>query len=128
MKKCPRCGGEGRRSHHHGVFQKTILQLIRIHPFRCRDCGNRFFRFSAHRTHHKDQTGSAPVFDQAKRNGQFKEIIAQMHEKEGKLGLGKQEHGLGDELRRLHERAQQEGLTADHADSTRVNADKARVN
>ncbi len=122
-KKCPRCGGEARRSHKHGFFQKAILRPLGIHPFRCRDCGNRFYRFSPHSTHHKHQTGSPAGFGQpSNKNGHFKEIIAQVQEKEGKLGLGKQDHHMtADELRRLHERAQEEELARDQADTRRVN-------
>jgi hypothetical protein len=112
-KQCPRCGGEARRSHHHGVFQKTILRALRVRPYRCRDCGNRFFRFSASSSHPKDQAASQTVFDQApKKNGDFKQIIAQMREKESKLGLGKQDRHMTDELRRLHQQAKAEGLAA----------------
>ncbi len=114
MKKCPRCGGEARRSHKHGFLQKTILQTFGIGPFRCRDCGARFYRFSDNGkdSHHKDQTSNAAVLGQPK-NGKehFKELIAQIREKEGTLGLGKQDGHMADELRQLHERVQQEGLT-----------------
>lgn len=115
MKKCPRCGGEARRSHKHGFLQTTILRRVGIRPYRCRDCGARFYRFS---TNGADGNGSqkvtSQIFEQPeKKNGHFKELIAQISQKERELGLGKQEHGMADELRRLRERAAAEGLTAD---------------
>jgi len=118
MKKCPRCGGESRRSHTHGFIQKRVLNPIGIRPFRCRDCGNHFYRFSrhAHHANSEDQTSNASIFNQAKNgNGHFKELIAEIRAKEGELGLVKQDNHMADELRRLHERAEQEGLNGTFA-------------
>ena len=113
-KQCPRCGGEARRSHHHGLIQKTILRALSIRPYRCRDCGNRFFRFSANSSHHSEPTSKVSVFDQPERkNGEFQEVIAQIRKKEAELGLGKQDQSMTDELRQLRDRVQEEGLTAD---------------
>ncbi len=113
MKKCPHCGGEARRSHKHGFLQRAILKPLGIRPFRCRDCGTRFYRFSLDwkDSHYKDQNGRAAAFGQPKdSNGRFKELIAQMHVEEGELGLDKQDRHMTNELHRLHTRSEKEGL------------------
>ena len=43
---CPRCGGNWvRRSHRKGTLERIVCALLLISPFRCEDCGHRYFRF-----------------------------------------------------------------------------------
>ena len=42
---CPRCGWSNTRLSHTRTALDTILQLVSIHPFRCRSCSNRFRKF-----------------------------------------------------------------------------------
>ena len=51
-KACPRCGGNWvRRSHRKGAIEKIVCALVSLNPFRCEDCGHRYFRFrSTHPT------------------------------------------------------------------------------
>jgi len=111
MKKCPRCGGEARRSHRHGFLQQRILGPLRIRPFRCRDCGVLIYRFSSNGADGHTATTTRIFEKPQNRNGQFKTLIADMRQKELELGLVKQNHGIGEELRRPNERTQAEGLT-----------------
>jgi hypothetical protein len=47
---CPMCFSRRyRRSKRTGVAEKTILSALCVLPFRCIDCGHRFFRLSMHR-------------------------------------------------------------------------------
>ena len=50
---CPRCHGNWiRRSHKRGKIEKIVCTLLGINPFRCEDCGHRYYRFrSAHSAH-----------------------------------------------------------------------------
>ena len=41
---CPRCGGTNvRRSHRKGLFERAILSLLHLRPYRCEECDKRFF-------------------------------------------------------------------------------------
>lgn len=40
---CPRCGGETRRAHRRSLWDRVISGLARLFPFRCHECGNRFY-------------------------------------------------------------------------------------
>ena len=43
---CPRCHGNWiRRSHRRGKIEKMACKLLLISPFRCEDCGHRYYRF-----------------------------------------------------------------------------------
>lgn len=93
MKICPRCGKNAHRSQSRGLIEKSVLKPIRIHPYRCRDCGLRFYRFSSH--DHKKvgraDAGIAPR-DQVRRRsengkGEYQTILATLREGEQKVGL-----------------------------------------
>jgi hypothetical protein len=44
---CPHCGSDiVRRSHRRGLVDR-ILQIVRIRPYRCQECYNRFFKLAA---------------------------------------------------------------------------------
>ena len=46
MRRCPRCdSGEVRRSKRRGLTERYLLSAIALKPFRCQNCGNRFFRW-----------------------------------------------------------------------------------
>jgi hypothetical protein len=48
MPRCPRCGWQDvRPSNTRGAFD-AALSAIALAPFRCRSCGNRFYRFHKH--------------------------------------------------------------------------------
>lgn len=41
---CPRCGSERlHRSHRDNAFERYILPLVGLMPFRCESCNQRFF-------------------------------------------------------------------------------------
>ena len=41
---CPRCQSTAtQRSRRRGVFELTLLGLLPVRPFRCRDCDRRFY-------------------------------------------------------------------------------------
>jgi hypothetical protein len=45
-RQCPLCGSEDvARSHRHGVLEWTILPLLLLRPFRCRECCARHLGF-----------------------------------------------------------------------------------
>jgi hypothetical protein len=47
MVTCPLCRGQRiRRSRRRGVFERRVLILVFLRPFRCLSCDNRFFRGS----------------------------------------------------------------------------------
>jgi len=110
MRKCPRCGGEARKSQRRGFVQSRILKPLRIRRYRCRECGAAFYRFS---TKSHELTGSALFeFKQTQDgNGQFKELIDQIREKERELGLVEPRRHTTEELRELRERARAQGLS-----------------
>jgi hypothetical protein len=44
----PTCSSKAlRRSKRRGVFELTILRVIPVRPFRCRDCDRRFYSLSS---------------------------------------------------------------------------------
>ena len=41
---CPRCGSEKlHRSHRDNAYERYVLKLVGIHPYRCESCNERFF-------------------------------------------------------------------------------------
>jgi len=47
MMTCPLCrSGCIHQSRRKGIFEKTILAMIFVRPFRCERCDSRFFRWS----------------------------------------------------------------------------------
>jgi hypothetical protein len=41
---CPNCRGHRiRRSRRSGVFEKTLLKALGVHPYRCKECDERYF-------------------------------------------------------------------------------------
>ena len=41
---CPACNGKKVfRSHRRGFFERAVLPLIGRRPYRCHDCGHRFY-------------------------------------------------------------------------------------
>ena len=51
---CPRCGSASiRRSRRKGLLEFLLHHLLRIAPYRCKDCDARFFRLR-HAEHHPD--------------------------------------------------------------------------
>ncbi len=41
---CPRCGSlDARRSHRENFFERVVLRLLLLRPFRCRRCGQRYY-------------------------------------------------------------------------------------
>jgi len=45
-RQCPLCGSEDVvRSHRHGVLEWTVLPLLLLRPFRCRECCARHLGF-----------------------------------------------------------------------------------
>ena len=50
-RKCPDCGGTNvHRSQRHGLFEKYILSLFAMRPYRCEDCDLRFVQAGAKRS------------------------------------------------------------------------------
>jgi hypothetical protein len=47
---CPSCRGNIiRRSRRKGVFEKTLLKALGVHPYRCKECDERYFGVRRHR-------------------------------------------------------------------------------
>jgi predicted Zn-ribbon and HTH transcriptional regulator len=47
---CPICqSGTVRRSKRRTIAERTIMTALLVRPFRCVDCGRRFFRLSLHK-------------------------------------------------------------------------------
>jgi len=47
MRKCPTCrSDEVSPSHRHGFLERFVIPLILWRPYRCLNCGHRFFAFS----------------------------------------------------------------------------------
>jgi|HubBroStandDraft_1064217.scaffolds.fasta_scaffold837213_2 transposase-like protein len=47
---CPICqSGSVRRSKRRTIAERTIMAALLVRPFRCVDCGRRFFRLSLHK-------------------------------------------------------------------------------
>jgi hypothetical protein len=54
--RCPACrSGCVRRSRRKGIVEKTLLTVALVRPFRCVECGWRFFRPSFHRSFETQQ-------------------------------------------------------------------------
>ena len=44
MRFCPRCKSERvRLSRRRGLFERLILRVILMRPYRCQDCANRYY-------------------------------------------------------------------------------------
>jgi hypothetical protein len=60
-RKCPLCGSEDvLRSHRRGVLEWTILLLLLIRPFRCRQCSARHLTFFFRRRRSKIANPAIP--------------------------------------------------------------------
>jgi len=43
---CPSCGSHRiSRSHRRGLFERYLLSIVQLRPYRCNGCDARFFRF-----------------------------------------------------------------------------------
>jgi transposase len=43
LRTCPECGSRNvRRTHRKNLFERTVLSLLWLRPFRCNDCDRRF--------------------------------------------------------------------------------------
>jgi hypothetical protein len=51
---CPNCSGtRAHWSRRKGMFEKTLLRVLAVRPYRCEDCDERYFGVGLHR----DPTG-----------------------------------------------------------------------
>jgi len=63
-RQCPLCGSEDiLRSHRRGVLERTILLLLLLRPFRCRQCSARHLTFFFRRR--RSKATSRPVAETA---------------------------------------------------------------
>lgn len=93
MKTCPRCGKNAHRSQRRGLVEKKLLKPLRIHPYRCHDCGYRFYRFGPHS--HKRVSGghtAIPPPDETRRRKpkdkhDYQKLVTTLREGEKKAGL-----------------------------------------
>lgn len=47
---CPSCSGSKlRRTHRIGMLEKTLSKILALHPYRCNECDDRFFRIRTYR-------------------------------------------------------------------------------
>jgi len=93
MKTCPRCGKTSHRSQSRGLIEKKVLKPLRIHPYRCRDCGLRFYRFSTH-DHKKVRRSDSGILpsdhgqrQSRKDKNEYQTILSTLREGEKKAGL-----------------------------------------
>jgi hypothetical protein len=48
--RCPNCASASvRRSRRNGVIEKTLLKALALHPYRCEECDERYFRLGMRR-------------------------------------------------------------------------------
>ncbi len=93
MKTCPRCGKNAHRSQSRGLIEKKVLKPLRIHPYRCRDCRLRFYRFSRHdhRKVRRSDPGIVPNDHSQRRSkkdkSEYQTIVTTLREGEKKAGL-----------------------------------------
>ena len=41
---CPRCGSETlHRSHREGFYERVVMKLVGVRPYRCESCNERFY-------------------------------------------------------------------------------------
>jgi len=60
-RRCPLCGSEDiLRSHRHGVLEWTVLLLLLLRPFRCRQCSARHLTFFFRRRRSKIASPAVP--------------------------------------------------------------------
>jgi hypothetical protein len=60
-RQCPLCGSEDiLRSHRRGILEWTVLLLLLLRPFRCRQCSARHLTFFFRRRHSKRLTRAFP--------------------------------------------------------------------
>jgi hypothetical protein len=46
---CPHCQSKAiRRSRRRGMFESSVLSLIPVRPFRCKECDHRFYGLTSH--------------------------------------------------------------------------------
>lgn len=68
---CPACRGDGTRSSHRkGVLERRLLTWLRVFPFRCVQCGTRFYQFvpsSSRRRGYGSEGTTAPERQRAPR-------------------------------------------------------------
>ena len=96
-RRCPVCGKENvRKTRTKGFIEADLLSIIRLCPYRCRDCRNRFYRFSLRNGLHstrrvkqrKRKTGGHESFSQflsPMDEKEFRELIVEIGEAERKL-------------------------------------------
>jgi hypothetical protein len=60
-RQCPLCGSEDvLRSHRRSILEWTVLLLVLLRPFRCRECSARHLTFFFRRRRLKISTGAFP--------------------------------------------------------------------
>ena len=84
-----------RPSRGRGFFEEKVMALIRVWPYRCGKCRNRFYRFSLQngaesprvvkRRRRRTQEEQFSQFFQAPDEMEFKELIARIREDEKKV-------------------------------------------
>ncbi len=81
---CSACGGlQGSRARRKGLLERGPLSWLQFRPFRCRDCGTRFYSWRSH-----IQNSSPPARSQlfvSPGHDEFHAIIEQMKEAESAL-------------------------------------------
>ena len=93
--KCSVCKSEDvRQTHGRGFLGEKVLALIRMWPYRCGSCRNRFYRFRlqnrvegprvVERRQKKNQEEQFSQFFQSSDEKEFKELIARIREDEKK--------------------------------------------
>ena len=58
---CPNCRGNMiRRSRRNGVFEKTLLKVLGVRPYRCKGCDERYFGVGLRREHPETLPSETP--------------------------------------------------------------------
>lgn len=95
MKNCPVCGksDQVRSSRSSGFFEKRLLRRLGIHPFRCRLCRSRFFRFSLKPRRVKrplpEENFKKPKLPTPENVDSFEEVVAEIRRAERKAASEK---------------------------------------
>ncbi len=101
-KHCPVCKKEDvGRTHAKGFLEEKVFALIRLWPYRCRTCRNRFYRFSLQnglqdgqrvkrRKRKTQQEEQFPQFFKPADDKEFQKLIAEISEAEQRV-FGKRE-------------------------------------
>jgi uncharacterized protein with PIN domain len=84
MHRCPQCRSERtRRSKRKGFVERGLLTLLSLRPFRCADCGHRFFRGQMIRSHF-DVT-DAESFKLRNRNRSYEDCYQELGERDARV-------------------------------------------